>query len=913
MFPCFRRKRLRSPCRFVPALTALEERLVLSPPGSGWQLLWHDEFDGTALDTSKWTVDSGPRRDAMNTADAISVGGDFLTITTYTSGGTNYTGFIGTANALNATYGYWEARIAFQDSPATWSGFWLWTPTVLNANNNPAVDGTEIDIVEHRATDANGNDVSNTADNALFWNGYGPRGQQDHNFWNNPTNTPLQGNFHVYGLQWSPAGYQFYIDGIQVWSTTEAISHRSEYIYLTSEEQNNFWAGNVPAGGYGSLDTSQTKMTVDYVRVWQQPVAGLSDSATTEGTATPALPFSLTQMDGTTTSISALSSNPILVPSGNITLSGSNADWTLTAVPVAGQTGYAVITVNASNGIVSGSSSFTLTVDAGSFHNGGFEDDPAGTGWSFYGGAQVVGSEQRSGNRALSIINFGGASQVITGLQPNTSYTFDGYARVTNAGTSVRIGVLGYGDGSNQIYTMIASTNWTRGTVTFATGSSSTQAEVYCYNPTTTTANTGLFDDLSVFLTPTVPVWSAPVNLGPIINFSGSDTQDPAISSDGLSLYFSSNRPGGVSGGKDLWVSQRTRVNDPWGQPQDLGPAINDPSSTENLTPMLSPDQHWLFFSSDRAAGYGGLDIWASYRPDTQADFGWQASVNLGPGVNTQYDETGPDYFVDEVTGIPTLYFASDRPGDLGNSNIYASTLRGFEGFGPGVLVPEVSSTNSDTSTTIRSDRLEMFITSTSPGGLGDGLNIWVSMRPTTMDPWSTPANLGSPINMDGFDDGSPALSSDGIALYFYSNRPGGFGVNDLYMSTLLGGGAAPPGPERRLPGIDPRIIRVLGSFPGLEDPPIFGNAEVITAGPANSASPQQTCENQAGALVSAAYSFVSGPPQRQATDRFFAVRPGADPARELLEWGTTSELDLLAFHRRSDLCAAGGRNRRNR
>src|SRR5262249_32762056 len=159
-------------------------------------------------------------------------------------------------------------------------------------------------------------------------------------------------------------------------------------------------------------------------------------------------------------------------------------------------------------------------------------------------------------------------------------------------------------------------------------------------NPTTTTANTGFFDDLSVFPTPTLSTWNAPVNLGPIINSSGSDTQDPAISGDGLSLYFSSNRPGRLSGGNDLWVSRRASLNDPWGAPQDLGPVINDPSSMENRAPNLSPDQHWLFFSSDRAGGYGGADIWASYRLNTQDDLGWQPPINLGSGVNTPYDES---------------------------------------------------------------------------------------------------------------------------------------------------------------------------------------------------------------------------------------------------------------------------------
>src|SRR5437899_11776609 len=87
--------------------------------------------------------------------------------------------------------------------------------------------------------------------------------------------------------------------------------------------------------------------------------------------------------------------------------------------------------------------------------------------------------------------------------------------------------------------------------------------------------------------------WSDPVNLGPVINSTASTArQRPAISSDGLDLYFSSDRPGHF-GGSDLWVSHRSSVNDPWGEPQHLGPAINDPSSTETSGPNLSTDQQW--------------------------------------------------------------------------------------------------------------------------------------------------------------------------------------------------------------------------------------------------------------------------------------------------------------------------------
>src|SRR5262245_57362956 len=67
--------------------------------------------------------------------------------------------------------------------------------------------------------------------------------------------------------------------------------------------------------------------------------------------------------------------------------------------------------------------------------------------------------------------------------------------------------------------------------------------------------------------------WSSPVNLGPTINSDAND-QHPAISADGLSLYITSDRPGG-SGDFDLYVAHRTSVDDPWGAPQNLGAVIN--------------------------------------------------------------------------------------------------------------------------------------------------------------------------------------------------------------------------------------------------------------------------------------------------------------------------------------------------
>src|SRR5215469_8910331 len=91
---------------------------------------------------------------------------------------------------------------------------------------------------------------------------------------------------------------------------------------------------------------------------------------------------------------------------------------------------------------------------------------------------------------------------------------------------------------------------------------------------------------LNVIAQPRYSNWSEPVNLGPLINTAFND-QHPALSKDGLSLYISSNRPGGY-GADDIWVSQRASVDDPWGPPQNLGPTIN--SGAVELSPAFSRD-----------------------------------------------------------------------------------------------------------------------------------------------------------------------------------------------------------------------------------------------------------------------------------------------------------------------------------
>ncbi len=280
--------------------------------------------------------------------------------------------------------------------------------------------------------------------------------------------------------------------------------------------------------------------------------------------------------------------------------------------------------------------------------------------------------------------------------------------------------------------------------------------------------------------------WSAPVNLGPVVNSTAND-QHPTISKDGLTLIFASDRPGGL-GDFDLWVTRRNSLSDPWQAPVHV-PVLNSPS--REYAPNLSADGHWLFFNSNRPGGCGGEDLYAAHRRNKHDDLGWETPIHLGCVLNTAADDAGPNLFEDPATRLFHLYFTRNlTPHDPDGFDIYVSTCasdldscnrQGL--WSAAAYLAELSSPVRDTRTAVRRrDGLEMIFTSNRPGGSGSS-DLWVSTRATTHDSWSRPVNLGPPINSSAFD-GAPALSWDGDTLYFYSQRPGGLGGSDLYVST---------------------------------------------------------------------------------------------------------------------------------
>jgi hypothetical protein len=273
--------------------------------------------------------------------------------------------------------------------------------------------------------------------------------------------------------------------------------------------------------------------------------------------------------------------------------------------------------------------------------------------------------------------------------------------------------------------------------------------------------------------------WSTPINLGPIVNSTATD-RGPAISKDGLSLYFTSTRLPGSIGGEDIYVSQRESRDSEWGPPVNLGPTIN--TTANEMVPAFSRDGHLLFFATNRSPGFGGLDIWVSRREHTHDDFAWQPAENLGPGVNSTFIDAGPSYFDNDEVGVPQLYLNSNRPGGPGTTNLYVSEQTADGSFGPAVLVVELAGLGETSRASIRHDGREVFFNSNRPGSINT-FDLWAATRETVFDAWSEPINLGPTLN-SGPLDVHPYISADRETLFFASTRPGGFGSTDLYMST---------------------------------------------------------------------------------------------------------------------------------
>ena len=151
--------------------------------------------------------------------------------------------------------------------------------------------------------------------------------------------------------------------------------------------------------------------------------------------------------------------------------------------------------------------------------------------------------------------------------------------------------------------------------------------------------------------------------------FNGEDfsTCHPAVSADGLRMYFSSDKPGGY-GGMDLYVAFRKEGG--WANAVNLGPKVN--TSGNEIFPFVDHVER-LYFSSNGHPGNGGLDVFVSQKGDIANEDSWRVPQPMPTPVNSPEDDFA---FVAEANG-QTGYLSSNRPGGLGSDDLYAWRFTG--------------------------------------------------------------------------------------------------------------------------------------------------------------------------------------------------------------------------------------------
>lgn len=241
----------------------------------------------------------------------------------------------------------------------------------------------------------------------------------------------------------------------------------------------------------------------------------------------------------------------------------------------------------------------------------------------------------------------------------------------------------------------------------------------------------------------------------------------PFIAPDGLTFFMASARPGGA-GGIDIWISTRPTSDAPWGQPVNAGAPIN--TEFNDFCPTMSRDGHMFFFASNRPGYCGGDDLFTARR---RGD-GWTEVTNLGCDI-----DGGPNSAANEASPFPSpvtssLFLSSTRSG---NSDIYEAPFHAGS-YGLAAPVTEVNTGAQDGHPNLSQDGRELYFFSTRAGTS----DIYVATRSRVTEPFSVIDDVEQANTPSA--ESRPSLSWDGSTLYFGSDRPGGEGGADHYVIT---------------------------------------------------------------------------------------------------------------------------------
>jgi len=259
-----------------------------------------------------------------------------------------------------------------------------------------------------------------------------------------------------------------------------------------------------------------------------------------------------------------------------------------------------------------------------------------------------------------------------------------------------------------------------------------------------------------------------PINLGDSVNTAQSEYYPSVTVTDSLLVFTRL----GQRGREDFIESAMHKKG--FGKWKLIDGDINEEPNKGALS--VSQDGEWMIFAGQLSTqSYRSFDIYISYYTPQ----GWSEPQSLGPNINTDAYESGPTLSPDKRA----LYFISNRPDGYGGSDLYVSYRQPNGKWGPAVnMGPDINSAGDEKAPFIHADNQTLYYTSDGLPGYG-GSDLFVIRRNLNGE-WGKPENLGYPINTIE-NEGSLAVSADGLTAYYASDRSDSRGGLDLYKFDL--------------------------------------------------------------------------------------------------------------------------------
>lgn len=271
-------------------------------------------------------------------------------------------------------------------------------------------------------------------------------------------------------------------------------------------------------------------------------------------------------------------------------------------------------------------------------------------------------------------------------------------------------------------------------------------------------------------------------NLGPEINSEYPDF-GPVISADNRMIFFTSRRPGSQGGQvdeegfyyEDIYYSERAYEGE-WSTATNIGEPVN--TNSHDATVGLAPDGKSLLTYHGVSRKDGNVLI---TKKDENGN--WIQTENIGSSINTKHHESSATLSFDEKT----LFFVSDKPGGYGSHDIYVSHWdeKKQEWGGVENIGPKLNTEFDEKGVFFHPDNKTLYFSSEGHKTMG-GLDIFKTEYNSETGEWSEPENIGAPINTPD-DDVYYVVSGNERYAYYSSFRADGYGEKDIFRITFLG------------------------------------------------------------------------------------------------------------------------------